>query len=37
MKDGSIHGNSRSVTLADGTRVFVGSSGDPEASTATGK
>jgi hypothetical protein len=37
LKDGSIHGNSRSVTLANGTRVFVGSSGDPESSTATGK
>ncbi len=37
MKDGSIHGNSRSVTLANGQKVFVGSSGDPDSSTATGK
>ncbi|MEO5924622.1 MAG: DUF6152 family protein [Bryobacteraceae bacterium] len=37
LKDGSLHGNSRSVTLANGSKVFVGSSGDVDSSTATGK
>jgi hypothetical protein len=31
LADGSIHGNSRSVTLADGRKVFVGSSADEAA------
>jgi len=40
LKDGSIHGNGRSFTLASGKRVFVGTSADdggPQSSTATGK
>lgn len=40
LKDGSIHGNGRSFTLANGKKVFVGSSADdggPQSSTATGK
>ena len=28
LSDGSMHGNSRSITLSDGRRVFVGSSAD---------
>ena len=28
LKDGALHGNSRSITLANGKRVFVGSSAD---------
>jgi len=31
LSDGSIHANSRSVTLADGRKVFVGSSADDAA------
>jgi hypothetical protein len=30
LADGSIHGNSKSVTRADGRKVFVGSSADNE-------
>jgi hypothetical protein len=39
LKDGSIHGNGRSFTLANGKRVFVGAAedGGPQSSTATGK
>jgi hypothetical protein len=39
LKDGSLHGNGRSFTLANGKRVFVGNSedGGPQSSTATGK
>lgn len=39
LKDGSIHGNGRSFTLANGKRVFVGNAedGGPQSSTATGK
>jgi hypothetical protein len=39
LKDGSLHGNGRSFTLANGKRVFVGAAedGGPQSSTATGK
>ena len=39
LKDGSLHGNGRSFTLADGTRVFNGAAGDggPQSVTAKGK
>jgi hypothetical protein len=39
LKDGSLHGNGRSFTLADGTRVFNGASDDggPQSVTAKGK
>ena len=39
LKDGSIHGNGRSFTLANGKRVLVGTAedGGPQSSTATGK
>ena len=40
LKDGSLHGNGRSFTLASGKRVFVGNStddGGPQSSTSTGK
>jgi hypothetical protein len=39
LKDGSLHGNGRSFTLANGKKVFVGAAedGGPQSSTATGK
>lgn len=39
LKDGSLHGNGRSFTLADGRRVFSGASDDggPQSVTAKGK
>ena len=39
LKDGSMHGNGRSFTLADGKRVFNGASDDggPQSATAKGK
>jgi hypothetical protein len=35
LADGSIHANSKSVTRADGRKVFVGSSADYDAPTGT--
>jgi hypothetical protein len=35
LADGSIHANSKSVTRADGRKVFVGSSADNEAPTGS--
>jgi len=39
LADGSLHGNGRSFTLADGKRVFSGASDDggPQSATAKGK
>ena len=39
LPDGSLHGNGRSFTLADGKRVFAGASDDggPQSATAKGK
>ena len=39
LQDGSLHGNGRSFTLANGKRVFAGNAedGGPQSSTATGK